>query len=257
MGMEYSSKRGKSKVNKYTFICKKCNTHWQSTSYNSHCPLCSLEKERNVTIMETNTEVRLIDEFDSLSGELNVFFQGSLCHFIRFADCNLRCNYCDTNLTLPAYTKKIEYFHTDLNVVCITGGEPLLQKEAVKELVHHLTARGKNVYVETNGTIPWNELKCSCVVDYKLEYPELMIPDYWKKVRNYDFVNIVVSSENDFPALEEAYTLFKTKSARHATFCIGLTNPERDTQKLIDFCKVNEMYDALINIQIHKLLKIK
>ena len=65
---------------------------------------------------------------------------GRPCIFIRFAGCNLKCSYCDTEYA----REKINGKHVTVNkiiksirrypckYICITGGEPLLQKDVYK-----------------------------------------------------------------------------------------------------------------------------
>ena len=74
--------------------------------------------------------------FKSLQGEgLTI---GAPTAFIRTSGCPLRCTYCDTpqafdkgeQMTLDAILKKVG--HLKCRHVCLTGGEPLAQKDAPK-----------------------------------------------------------------------------------------------------------------------------
>lgn len=93
--------------------------------------------------------------------------------FIRLSRCNLTCSWCDTKYTWDwtAYDPAREARRrdvgeladwacgTNVGLVVVTGGEPLLQQRALIPLVHRLLAAGKRVEVETNGTIaPQDEL---------------------------------------------------------------------------------------------------
>lgn len=81
--------------------------------------------------------------------------------FIRFCDCNLNCNYCDTEFTsendYQEYTsgelfEKIKTFNLDtIASVSLTGGEPLLSADFLKEFLPLL--RGRKIYLETNATL--------------------------------------------------------------------------------------------------------
>ena len=70
--------------------------------------------------------------FQSIQGESS--HAGIPCTFIRLTGCNLRCSYCDTTyaydegieMSLETIIKQIEEY--GCKNVCITGGEPLLQK---------------------------------------------------------------------------------------------------------------------------------
>jgi len=88
--------------------------------------------------------------------------QGEPTIFIRLSDCNLRCSFCDTKyawsdgqeMTNDLILSKLVGFRDEYRVgwVCLTGGEPLLQK--VKPLVSRLKKAGFKVHLETNGTQP-------------------------------------------------------------------------------------------------------
>ncbi|GAA2718520.1 MULTISPECIES: 7-carboxy-7-deazaguanine synthase QueE [Streptomyces] len=87
--------------------------------------------------------------------------------FIRLSRCNLTCTRCDTKYTWdwsqydPA-TESSRRSVTDLvawaasspvELVVITGGEPLIQQRKLVPLVQGLLAAGKRIEFETNGTI--------------------------------------------------------------------------------------------------------
>ena len=96
----------------------------------------------------------IIEIFESLQGEgINI---GEDQLFIRFSGCNLNCDYCDTNHSKEISTvwsvekllKEIENFKG--KTVALTGGEPLLHFEFLKELLPKVE---KTIYLETNGTL--------------------------------------------------------------------------------------------------------
>ena len=124
------------------------------------------------------TELRLIELFSSIQGE--GLFLGRRQLFVRLADCNLECAYCDTPFqAVPVWrsetapgsgafreianpvtprrlTEEIEVFvraspfHHSL---ALTGGEPLLQTEALVQWLPQMTEI-LPVFLETNGTLP-------------------------------------------------------------------------------------------------------
>ena len=77
--------------------------------------------------------------------------------FIRTTGCNLRCKFCDTKyaytkgeeLTIQNITKQISKYRC--KYVCITGGEPLIQKE-INELIKSLLTQNYMISIETNGS---------------------------------------------------------------------------------------------------------
>lgn len=93
---------------------------------------------------------------------------GRRCGFVRLGRCNLACAWCDTpftwrwtdhdpdvelrEMTVDAVVSQLDAMKVDM--VVITGGEPLLQQRDVKPLVDALRVeRGWRVEVETAGTI--------------------------------------------------------------------------------------------------------
>lgn len=93
---------------------------------------------------------------------------GQRAAFLRLADCNLACTWCDSRHSwdwrrhdqaaetrrLTVETTATQLLALGTNLVVITGGEPLLQAEAVTDLAARLRAAGRRIEVETNGTIP-------------------------------------------------------------------------------------------------------
>jgi len=103
------------------------------------------------------TEVKMVETFKSLLGEGSD--AGRPAYFIRLAGCNQRCSYCDTKYSYePEYTEPVEKvirdaINSEMKIVQITGGEPLLQAEAVSKMCYEFACKGIHVIIETNGTI--------------------------------------------------------------------------------------------------------
>ena len=117
----------------------------------------------------------LSEVFGSVQGE--GMGAGVPAVFLRFAGCNLACDYCDTPAarTRPrAFSMQsetafdrvgnpiecsdlirvIEQRFRSQRLVVFTGGEPLLQPSAVRCMGEGLKAGGLKIHLETNGTLP-------------------------------------------------------------------------------------------------------
>ena len=103
-------------------------------------------------------KTRLFEIFTSVEGEGILY--GTKTLFVRFAGCPYSCFYCDTLDALPLDSGK-EY---SLDEACVlidknlqkntykvnfTGGEPLIQHEAVYELAKYVKSKGIPTYLES------------------------------------------------------------------------------------------------------------
>lgn len=95
---------------------------------------------------------RVNDIFYSLQGE--GYHAGRAAAFVRFAGCNLRCAFCDTDFAdyRPMTAREIvaAIAAYPARFVVLTGGEPTLQVDA--ELTARLHEAGFYVAMESNGT---------------------------------------------------------------------------------------------------------
>ena len=109
--------------------------------------------------------------FYSLQGEGH--YTGTPAVFVRFAGCNLRCWFCDTDFEKGVEMSEDEIVEAVLQYptryVVITGGEPTLQITA--SLCDKLHAHGLYLMMETNGTRPLPE---GCQIDWITCSPKLI-----------------------------------------------------------------------------------
>jgi organic radical activating enzyme len=122
------------------------------------------------------TAYPIVEIFHSVQGEA---FHAGIPHvFIRFGNCNLRCEWCDTDFMTFEEMELKEIIDKVLSFNCkrviFTGGEPCLQDlETIgKELKKH----GFNLSIETNGTILVPEIiDWICVSPKDQVYPNVAI----------------------------------------------------------------------------------
>ena len=97
--------------------------------------------------------VKVNEIFASIQGEGP--YVGYKQLFVRFCNCNLKCNYCDTEFMdgkdyNPCELADEVNKFSDVHAVSLTGGEPLLQIEFLKDFLPRVN---KKIYLETNATL--------------------------------------------------------------------------------------------------------
>jgi 7-carboxy-7-deazaguanine synthase len=102
--------------------------------------------------------MNILEIFESIQGEGKYIGVPSI--FIRFAGCNLRCPWCDTEYSWKAtgtYTvaTAIDFIKSKPNFkhIVFTGGEPLLYQYDILAILREVMARDLVITIETNGTI--------------------------------------------------------------------------------------------------------
>ena len=118
----------------------------------------------------------IVEIFHSVQGE--GFHNGVPHIFVRFGNCNLRCEWCDTDfltfneMSLDSIIEEISKF--DCERVIFTGGEPCLQD--LETIGRRLKEHGKHLSIETNGTIVVPEIiDWICVSPKDQLYPNVKI----------------------------------------------------------------------------------
>jgi 7-carboxy-7-deazaguanine synthase len=149
--------------------------------------------------------MRVTEIFFSIQGESTL--AGEPCVFVRFTGCDLRCQYCDTEYAFHggrAMTREEilqEIGRYKARFVCLTGGEPTLQKE-LPELARELLERGYRVSLETHGQRPLDAIPSAVhkIVDLKTPGSGEPHTDFTElsKLHAGDELKVVVSSRADF-----------------------------------------------------------
>lgn len=105
-----------------------------------------------------SARVKLSEIFTSIEGEGILF--GTKTMFVRLAGCPLECHWCDTPYALPMDSgsdysidevKELisKNLHPNTYKVNFTGGEPLVQHEAVIELAKFVKQKSLRTYLES------------------------------------------------------------------------------------------------------------
>ena len=186
----------------------------------------------------------LVEIFESLQGEGRNM--GRPCVFVRFAGCNLKCPWCDTDVT-KRFSASLDELLAELGQykaksVILTGGEPTMQKE-MPELVAALKKAGYWIGVETNGT---NDADWLGFVDYVACSPKRGAS-----------VRLVEADEVRVVAEDEATADFCRKVRRQIAATDYYVSPcDHDGQ--IDFATAKSVLSQLagwsLSVQLHKML---
>lgn len=102
------------------------------------------------------TKAKIIEIFSSIQGE--GLYVGQEQTFVRFYGCNLSCKFCDERhnrnfMECTASEVIDKVIDAGKSVVSITGGEPLMQSDFLKEILPSLREKNLKIYLETNGTL--------------------------------------------------------------------------------------------------------
>ena len=203
--------------------------------------------------------MKICEIFASIQGESTL--QGVPSVFVRLAGCNLNCRYCDTayareggtEMSLEKICRCVDDY--GLEFVCITGGEPLLQKET-SLLAIELLYRGYTVSLETNGTFDTSGLHEDIIriIDIKCpgsgEHGKTFRRNISKRRQNAEF-KFVITDRADFDyaisfvrkhGLDENNPILLSPAW-------GFLEPEVLAEWII-----KEMPGARLNLQIHKYI---
>ena len=199
----------------------------------------------------------LVEIFESLQGEGRN--TGRPCVFIRFAGCNLRCPWCDTDVkrrfsaSLDDILKEIRGFKA--KSVILTGGEPTLVK-GMPELVAALKEEDYWISVETNGTIAADWLG---FVDYVACSPKMEFADLYKSGE--DAASPILSADEVRVVASDEKVVGFCKWIRGRIAATDYYVSPCDRAGKIDFATAKSVLSQLdgwsLSVQLHKLLGFK
>jgi 7-carboxy-7-deazaguanine synthase len=205
--------------------------------------------------------LRVTEIFRSIQGEST--HAGRPCSFVRLTGCPMRCTWCDSEYTFTGgermsvedVMRKVRDYGCQL--VEVTGGEPLAQKEAF-ELVRRLCDAGYEVLVETGGYVSTEGLdERACVIlDVKCPASGEAERNHWPNLERLraerDEVKFVVAGREDWEfarGVIERYELEKTARAILISPVWGST----DLKELAELVASSGM-DVRMQLQLHKYI---
>jgi len=202
--------------------------------------------------------MRVIEVFHSIQGE--GLLTGERTTFIRTARCNLRCRWCDTTYSFgPGRERSIRSLLADVrrhrtHHVCLTGGEPLLQRESL-ELVRQLSALGLTTVIETGGSLdvgPYVGLPgVHLSVDVKCPSSGMEGKNLWSnlpKLTGTDTIKMVVGDRRDYLYARRVVRQYRGPAALVLQPVWGT-----DAGRLADWV-LSDRLDVRVLLQEHKVL---
>lgn len=209
---------------------------------------------------------KLAEHFISINGEGQR--AGELALFLRFAGCNLHCDWCDTAWACGADAPHetvdlnrlaeiaVQAQQNGVHNVTLTGGEPLLQKN-INDVIGMLLIHAMRVEIETNGAVPLKEF-CSphrpCfTMDYKLPSSGMeqhMCTENFALLREFDTVKFVCGSREDVLRTKEIAEQYKPKCPMYLSPVFGRIEPA----EIVEIMKAQKMGNFRLQLQLHKFI---
>ncbi len=226
---------------------------------------------------------KILEIFRSIQGEGK--YAGVPQVFVRFFECNMHCVWCDTPASIGDGKREYQTFsleetlaqvnaaYENAHSVSITGGEPLLQKDFLKSFCHALQLQGRQVYLDTNGTLP-DALK-AIIKDIDIIAMDIKLPSstqqksFWKEHAEFlkvakgkeVFVKVVISLNTHVDEILKAARLVE---AIDPEILFILQPNYLDMKKgVIEQCVGHQkscakiLKDVRILPQVHKYMKLR
>lgn len=203
--------------------------------------------------------LRITEVFYSLQGEASRV--GLPTVFVRLTGCPLRCTWCDTTYsftggeaaTIESVLAEVAKY--PVRQVCVTGGEPLSQKECLP-LLTALCDAGYDVSLETSGALDVSAVdpRVSRIMDLKAPDSGEVERNLWANLgclNTRDEIKVVIASRGDY---EWARDVFRQHQLDR--LCPVLFSPAQgllEARSLADWILADGL-NVRFQLQLHKLL---
>jgi 7-carboxy-7-deazaguanine synthase len=213
----------------------------------------------NAAATEVERRLKVTEIFYSLQGEADSV--GYPTVFVRLTGCPLRCQYCDTTyafhggdwMSIDQVLGRVAEIAP--RYVCVTGGEPLAQKNCLP-LLGELCDAGYRVSLETSGAMPLAAVdpRVIRVVDVKTpgsreerrnRYEDLAL------LRSEEQIKFVICDRADYEWSRE-----KVAALKLGKRCSVLFSPsagQLPARELADWILADRL-DVRFQLQLHKVL---
>ena len=226
---------------------------------------------------------KISEVFKSIQGEGPL--TGIKQVFVRFYDCNIRCVWCDTTDFLNNDTKcykeyTVHQLYDEVlklaegcHSVSLTGGEPLLYEDFIKDFLTLLKKSNLKIYLETNGIL-FDELG-QIIEDIDFVSMDIKLPSsagcgsFWSEHERFlsiarsknVFIKIVIADQTEQDDIVRAAQLIG-RADRNITLILQPNHREISNgvvKKCIDFQNICLQYlnDVRTMPQMHKILNLR
>ncbi len=170
--------------------------------------------------------MKVSEIFYSIQGEGVQIGQPTV--FLRLFACDLRCSWCDTmyavegnDFTEISNDKIIaEIAKYNCGRVCITGGEPLIQKKELVPLTEKLLDTGYFILLETSGHKKPPEIfeKSSCLISMDCKCPSSGMDNrmdfsLFEDLKPKDQIKFVINDENDYSYAKDVLSRYDIRAS--------------------------------------------
>ncbi len=203
--------------------------------------------------------LKITEIFRSLQGEGDAV--GFPTVFVRLTGCPLRCQYCDTTYsftggdwwTLDAIVSRVAELQA--GHVCVTGGEPLAQRNCLP-LLARLCDAGYRVSLETSGALPVADVdpRVARVVDVKTPASgesSRNLLDQLASLQPHDQIKFVICDRADY---EWSRSLLRERGLPgRAMVLFSPSHEQLPARQLADWI-LEDRLPVRLQVQLHKIL---
>ena len=227
-------------------------------------------------------KAKISEIFRSIQGEGKLVGINQV--FVRFYDCNISCDWCDTRQQMidqgePLLLNEEDVFSevsklwSECHSVVLTGGEPLMQSDFISGLLPLFKQSGMPVYLETNGILHRELEGLVDFVDFvamDIKLPSSTGCDaFWDEHEKFlkissrkdVFVKMVITNDTAKADIERAVALIVSIDSDIVLVLQPNSNELRSgvATKCIEFQQycLNFINDVRVIPQMHKFLGIK
>ncbi len=206
-------------------------------------------------------ELRITEIFLSIQGESS--HSGRPCAFVRLTGCPMRCVWCDSEYTFTGGNRlsfdeifaQLENF--GCNLVEITGGEPLAQKN-VFPFITNLLDKNYEILIETGGYISTEKVdeRAKIILDVKCPASGESERNHWANLERLklekDEVKFVIADLNDWEFAKEIIEKYDLENRAREILISPVFGIENLKEIAENVAKSN--LKVRLNLQLHKYI---